>query len=508
MVVVVCRSLLIGVLAVVGISGCATLDHTCALRSPDQGWLRSTPEERGIDSAALAAMLDQIRDDKLPLHSLLIVRHGYLVLEAYFYPYSGKTPHAWASVTKSITATLVGRALDEGHIRSLDQPIVDFFPQQLGAAPEAKKRITVEQLLKMATGLECGYRKGEPEALAMERSPDFVQAVLDLPLMRAPGSEFAYCSGATHLLSAIVTRATGMSALKFAQRGLFAPLGVAEVGWPADPQGNNYGWTDLRMHPKDMAKIGYLYLRRGRWCGEQILSSDWVRRATRRQIDTGKGDADYGYGWWALSGELSGAYEARGRGGQSIVVWPQKDILVVMNGAGPGAGELVPFFRSALRSDRALPKNPPAFTRLTRNIAAAAEAPKPLSVPPLPNSAREVSGRLYQLEHNLLDLKTLSLRFAASNEAVLEFLLWKDPMVMRVGLDGLYRFSTSPSKPTIAAKGEWRRDDEFVIDFTEADGINHFRIGLSFKDEELTIDIEDVTRHFPDQRIQAAALPN
>lgn len=213
------------------------------------------------------AALDIIEKRSLPVHSLLVVRHGYLVLETYFHPYSGKTPHAWASVTKSVTSTLVGLLIDDNYIKDTEQPIVEFFPEYRAALADAKKQITVGNLLTMTSGLECGYKPGELEALAMQRSANFVTAVLELPMHSKPGSEFSYCSGATHLLSAIVTRATNMSTLDYARQRLFDPLRIKEARWPADPQGVNYGWSDLMMHPRDMARVGYLYLHNGVWNG-------------------------------------------------------------------------------------------------------------------------------------------------------------------------------------------------------------------------------------------------
>lgn len=462
-----------------------------------------------MDSGALASALEHIRDRGLPIHSLLIVRHGRLVLEAYFYPYDGKTPHAWASVSKSITSALVGKAIAEGHMRSLTQPIADFFPEYRAAFSDAKRRITVEHLLKMASGFDCGYKPGEPEVVAMERSTDFVRAALELPVVKEPGGEFSYCSGGSHLLSAIVTRSTRMSALEYGRQRLFRPLGITDVAWPADPQGNNHGWSDLRMHPRDMAKIGYLYMRRGRWCGEQIIPTDWVRRSTTRQIVTHRAGEDYGYQWWVLSGEFSGVYEARGRGEQYLTVWPQQDLIIVTNGGGAGAHDLVPFFRSALRADRALPQNAQAYQQLKGKIAAADLAPAAAPVRKLPPLARAVSGQVYQFDPNYLDLKTLSLRFTTQDDMMFELRRSRDAIVARAGLDGIYRFSTpEPSRTTAAARGEWKSDNEFVVDYTEADGINHFRLDLLFDDDKLTMDLEDLTRHFPAQRIHAAATSN
>jgi CubicO group peptidase (beta-lactamase class C family) len=263
-----------------GMSGCEHRVARTAVDWPTVRWPASTPEEQGFDSSALAAMLEALREQALPIHSMLIVRDGHVVLETYFYPYVGDTPHSWASVTKSVVSMLIGIAIEEGRIAGLDQPIAHFFPEYREALTGAKARITDGHLLKMASGLECDYEPGEPEVVAMEAADDFVKSVVELPLAAEPGTEFAYCSGGTHLLSAILTRAVGMSALEFARRRLFAPLGIAEVAWPADPQGVNHGWSNLRMLPRDMAKLGYLYLQRGRWRDERVLSAQWV--ASRR----------------------------------------------------------------------------------------------------------------------------------------------------------------------------------------------------------------------------------
>jgi CubicO group peptidase (beta-lactamase class C family) len=124
----------------------------------------------------------------------------------------------------------------------------------LGYLSDAKRRITVEHLLMMSPGLNCGYAPGETEVLDMLKSKDFVASTLGLPIAAEPGSEFAYCSGGMHLLSAIVSRSTGMRTIDFAQHNLFGPIGITETAWPADPQGINHGWADLRMHPRDMAR--------------------------------------------------------------------------------------------------------------------------------------------------------------------------------------------------------------------------------------------------------------
>jgi CubicO group peptidase (beta-lactamase class C family) len=501
-------ALLVGLLSActLGSVGCTVAPKTEHPYWPTEAWRSSTPEQQGLDSEVLGQALDVIEINKISIHSLLVIRHSYLVLEAYFYPYDGRTLHSWASVTKSITSTLIGKAVAEGYINNPRQHVIDFFPEYRKILSDAKKQITVEHLLTMATGLECGYRPGEIEALAMQRSSNFVAAVLQLPMHTKPGSEFSYCSGGMHLLSAIVTQATGISALEFARQWVFEPVGIKEVIWPADPQGITYGWSDLRMHPRDMAKIGYLYLHKGVWDGKRILSPDWIRRSTRRQIDVSKGDADYGYGWWIGPRNLSGMYEAVGRGGQRVVVWPEEDLVVIVNGAGFDPGQLAPLFLASLKSDRALPENVPANQRLREKVALAARPPRPTPPPGLPTRAREVSGREYVFEPSLLEVKRISLQFEGRDEARLNLDLWNNELTVPVGLDGVYRFSApNPADPTLAVKGHWASNDKFVIDYTEADGINHYRVTFVFEADKVTVQIDDLTGLFPTQLITGVA---
>jgi hypothetical protein len=217
-------------------------------------------------------------------------------------------------------------------------------------------------------------------------------------------------------------------------------------------------------------------------------------------MDVPQDEADYGYGWWIMSGEFNGIYEACGRGGQSVSVWPEKDLVVVMNGAGRYRSQLVPFLRAALKSDQPLPENSPAYQRLQTAIAAVAKPPLPKPVPPLPDTARTISGRTYRLEPNLFEVKTISLQFTPRDEARLNFILGDRAFTVPVGLDGVYRFSMpNPSEPRLAARGSWNTNQEFVIDYTEADGPNHFRIDLRFEDDKVAVKLDDLTGHFPIQ---------
>ena len=314
-----------------------TLSSTTPDYWPTTAWRSSTPEAQGLDSDVLAASIARWHAQGLPIHSLTIVRNGYVVTDATFYPYDGQTVHDVASVTKSVMTTLIGIAADQGKL-DLDDPMVSFFPEYTIANMDARKQaITVRDLASMSSGLRC-TRDGFPNATAQEMhaSDDFVQFVLDLPMAAQPGGTFVYCSPAIHLLSPILQKATGMTPLAFAQQYLFAPLGIQEATWEQDPQGYYNGWGDLALKPGDMAKIGLLFLQGGRWEKEQVVSRGWVEAATKMQMAAPNEDA-YGYGWWITDDPVP-VFRADGRQGQYIIGLPEWQLLVVTTGGG-GDGE-------------------------------------------------------------------------------------------------------------------------------------------------------------------------
>jgi CubicO group peptidase (beta-lactamase class C family) len=211
---------------------------------PTEGWRTSTPEEQGMDSERLAETMDYLQEQSsFDIHSLLIIRNGYIVIDAYFYPFAADTLHDLASATKSFTSSLIGIAIDKGYIESVEQPVLDIFSERTVANVDADKRaMTVEDLLTMRSGFKCINQPTEVTLSEMWASPDWSQFTLDLPMAAEPGARYVYCSPNVHLLSVIIQETTRMSALAFAQEHLFGPLGVSDVIWPSDPQGNNWGW--------------------------------------------------------------------------------------------------------------------------------------------------------------------------------------------------------------------------------------------------------------------------
>ncbi|MDH4207479.1 MAG: beta-lactamase family protein [Anaerolineae bacterium] len=448
---------------------------------PTQAWLSSTPEEQGFDSVKLAEGILAMREKGIRIHSLLIIRNGSVILDAYFYPYDGSNYHDLASVTKSLMTTLIGIAADQGEL-DLDQPMVSFFPDRtIAHLDDRKEHITVRHLASMVNGFESGCLRGdEPTLDAMRANADWVQGTLDREMVREPGTVFCYDSPGMHLLSAILQEATGMKALDFARQNLFAPLGIDDVYWPSDPQGYTHGWGDACLRPRDAAKIGYLWLNNGVWEDKQIVSAAWVQDSVTAQSRSG-GD-DYGYGWW-VSEE---GYEASGRGVQKIIVLPSLNLIVVMTGGGFESDEIDPYLRAALVDpNKPLPPNSAGVDQLDAALAAVAQGPAPQPVPSLPATASAVSGSTYVLEPNPVNLRSVRLDFDGSSEAVLQLEVAYEPAprVAGVGLDGVYRNSRF-GRPTVAS-GYWEDDQTFIVDYLEGPGLAAYTFRIRFDGDQM-----------------------
>ena len=347
---------------------------------PTKEWPVSTPEAQGMQSQMLADMLDVIEKNSYNVDSVLIIRNGYLVLDAYFYPFSKGLKHPIHSCTKSIMSALVGIAIEKGSIKSVDQPVKDFFPDKtIANMDDDKKSMTLEHLLMMASGLDCkdSYLYDWSGLMEMKASGDWAQYVLDLPMAGPPGTSFEYCNGVTYLLSAIIHHTTGMKTLGFARKNLFNPLGISEIVWEQSPQGIDVGYGGMWLKPHDMAKIGWLYLNKGRWGQKQIVPAAWVEASTRGHIAANPGDR-YGYHWWVKN---DGNYAAVGYRGQFIFVEREKNMVVVFTGDLPGGTFFIPmelgqkFIIPAAASSKSLPPDTQAKARLDNLLRSVATSP-------------------------------------------------------------------------------------------------------------------------------------
>lgn len=465
---------------------------------PSTTWETAAPEEQGLDSAKLADALEEMQSRNLRIHSLTLIRNGYLLLDANFYPYDGSQPHNMASVTKTITATLISIAADQGKLR-LDQPVLSFFPERSVANRDSRKeRMTVRDLVSMSSGLEClgppDY-PDEPTLWDMEASSDFVQFTLDLPMATDPGTTWSYCSPGTHLLSAILTRATGMTELDFARENLFEPIGIHDVIWPADAQGITHGWGDAYLYPHDAAKLGYLWLRGGFWYGRRVVSQGWLEDSIKVHTSV-PGDQDYGYGWWIDRDGEYGQFAAQGRGGQRILVLPTINAIVVTTGGGLDSGEATDLLAPAVVDvEHPLAANPAGVARLEEAIVRVASTPTPAPVPPLPETARLISGRTYTFEPNPLLLDTMTLDFTRPGDPSLRLTFTgAPPRESMVGLDGVLRMSPGENGLPIGERGYWQDESTFIVDYDQIANIDPFVLQARFEANSVIMDARDRTR--------------
>lgn len=303
---------------------------------PTDGWLTSTPEEQGMNSTMLDEVEDLIVDRGWTIDSVLVIRNGYIVYEIYPNPeYDVNTPHQLASAAKSITAALIGAAITRGNLSSLEETVVSLFPERVIDNLDADKAsITVENLLTMSSGLTWDDSLDEGSDLWQLFEPiDFIQYILDKPMAHTPGTYFSYSTADSHLLSAIINHTTGRNALEFGSDVLFGPLGISSVEWSPDNQGVSVGGALLNMTPRDMAKIGFLYLNNGTWDDQQIISSSYMQSSVSPLVYSGGwGGLYYGYQWWVNTGLQ--AYSARGAHAQRIFVQPKNNLIVVITTPG------------------------------------------------------------------------------------------------------------------------------------------------------------------------------
>jgi CubicO group peptidase (beta-lactamase class C family) len=460
---------------------------------PAAHWRTATPESQGVDSAALAAALDQVTQKHLGVHSLLVIRHGYLIADAYFFPYAGSAPHDLASVTKTLTSTLTGIAVGRGLIK-LDDKLLPTFPDQAPAAANAaKQRITIGDLVRMESGLDCGYTPGEQELEQMKRSPDWVRFALALPMKYDPGVHSAYCSPGYHLLGSAIAAAAHQTERDFAVKELFEPLGVSTVVWAVDPQGRNHGWGDCHLFPPDLARLGYLYLHDGAWNGRQIVPRDLVARSVAIPSTPRGEPGGMGYEWNASNGANGRQYGGTGRGGQSLIVWPDLDTVVVCMGGG-NTGDILQSVRQAVKPDASLPANPEAVQRLQAEIAAVAHAPAATSTTALPAFAHSISGAVYEFPVNPSRIDSLSLTFQSPAEARITVKYYGEPFTFPVGLDGVYRVSnTGPMGLPGGAQGKWTSDREFLLDLNFLANINHYTLAIAFQDDRIEVTADEAS---------------
>jgi CubicO group peptidase (beta-lactamase class C family) len=325
----------------------------------DDGWQTASAESLGVDPARLAALTQSVRAwPELGVHAILIERSGRLIYEEYFEAFDERwgTPlgrrrmtrdslHDLRSVTKSVVSALVGSAVRDGAIRSLDQPVVEWFPEYPELNTAERRRVTLRHVIEMTAGLEWNedvpYTDPRNDEIRMTRDATPLRYALARPFAHDPSAEFTYNGGLTQVMGAVLTRATKTALPDYARTKLFEPLGITGFEWVGDLAGMVAAASGLRLKPRDLAKFGSLYLHGGRWNGKQVLPAEWTSESTRRHFrfrprtgsDAG-GQFGYAYFWWYNCYQSpAGLIEARsavGNGQQRVFVLHGLDMVVTI----------------------------------------------------------------------------------------------------------------------------------------------------------------------------------
>ena len=307
-------------------------------RSPPTSKLKPSAAISGQVAKAGPTSLSQKIDRWLDarghhLDAVMVQHRGTLVYSRVFNWFRADQPHELQSATKTISSILIGIALDDGLVKSLDQPVVELLPEYAVLLVGEKANVTVDHVLTMRTGLRWVDFGVGNSFERIEAAPDSVSFVLEEPLESKPGERFFYNTGSSHLLSAVVQRQTGMSAFEYAKRRLFEPLGITQVSWPSLADGRTQGGWGIYLSPEDMLKIGQMLSDGGMFGGRRIVSKSYVDEMFKRRVETHLA-AGYGYQLWLPDDHgHKGLGAARGYGGQDIFVARDLDLVVIFTGS-------------------------------------------------------------------------------------------------------------------------------------------------------------------------------
>lgn len=471
---------------------------------------RSAPEAQGVSSSAVSEFVAALDAEISHVHGLMVLRNGHVIAEGWWEPYRPEYVHLLHSLSKSFTSTAIGLAVEEG-ILSLDDTVFSFFPDQVpDDASWNQENMRIRDLLTMSTG-----QHGEDlRTLPVQTGGPIVEPFLALPVAHKPGTYFLYNTPATYMCSAILQKVTGEKLVDYLRPRLFEPLGVGEAHWAESAEGITVGGWGLSVTTESIARFGQLYLQEGRWEGEQLISADWVRSATGRQVSTGsdpKGDWDQGYGFqfWRSRHD---SYRGDGAFGQFALVLPEQNSVVAINsGTANMQGilnivwdRLLPAFEAA-----PLPSNPEAEHRLRAQLEG-------LRIP-IPRSDAFAEGRKrwlgrdwsgysgeggpqhYGFEENPLGLKTLSL-FREGENSVLYLSTSSDfdrirasPLEWVAGettLDlGVPMLAGGRERHRIAASEAWTGENSVSIRIAYTEAPVMTNLGLHFEDNGVTVQV-------------------
>ena len=366
---------------------------------------RSTPEKQGISSKLLAEVIEQLYQMEY-VKGIIVLRHGSIIAESYQAPYSGETAHALWSVSKSFTSCAIGFAQAEKRLNLKDK-LISFFPEyRVCVTDEKMLDITLQDLLTMRSGhANCAYSYAKADS-----ADDWVRGFLSSPLQYVPGTHFVYNSLATYMLSAVIRRVTGMNVREYLIPRLFDPLEITPGIWECCPAGTNLGGFGFHLKTMDIAKFAQLLLNKGKWNGEQILPEEYLMEAVYPHADNSMNEhpdwkCGYGYQFW----RSRFGFRGDGACGQYVIVLPEKDIAIAVNGSLPEMGRILDLlwekFLPGLHS-ASLAEDPAAFCALQKLCFSR-------KIVPAVETKRMPSGYSFRFFQNSIGIKSGSIQFFA-----------------------------------------------------------------------------------------------
>ena len=460
---------------------------------------RSTPEMQGISSSAISKFLDAVSTSKQEFHSLMILRHGHVVAESWWAPYSFEHREQLYSLSKSFTSTAIGFAVTEG-LLSVDDPIIKFFPDELPAEiSENLAALKVKHLLMMGVG------HAKDSIMLLEASPVGVtweKTFLSQPVVFKPGSQFMYNSGASYMLSSIVKRVSGKTAHEYLRTRLYEPLDIQGATWTENFEGVNMGASHLRMKTENLAKFGQMYLQKGMWNGKKVLSEKWIAEATSKQIENGKNDSSWGYGYgYQFWLNPPGGFRADGAFGQFSMVLPDQDAVIVITSESIDTKTTMQLVWDGLipaMTNTTLPEDSADIIQLRNDLKALKYDPPKMETRSA--IASKISGKEYVLDKNQFNARAVSFKFVGDRCIFSLMEEGKPDIVITNGLNYWIREGNLKPSPhslfslrridfdsIVAASATWQDENTLLLTWRFIETVHGDSLTCTFDKDKLNI---------------------
>jgi CubicO group peptidase (beta-lactamase class C family) len=460
---------------------------------------RSTPEAEGVSSQGVLDLVTALEDQVKELHSLMLVRHGKVVAEGWWAPYTPGDMHNMYSVTKSFNSTAVGMAVDDG-LLTVDDLVTSFFPELVPAQPApAFQTMTVKNLLTMATG----HTQDPLNSMRAAPGGQWTKAFLESTVQTTPGSTFFYNSGAAYVLGSIVQKVTGKTVEEYLTPRLFEPLGISNRVWGSSPEGVNITDGGLSVTTEELAKFGLLYLQKGQWDGQQLVSEQWATDATSKQIVTGADNGNWNFGYGYQFWRSTVGFRADGSLGQFSFVLPDQDlVLAITSGTDNNGGTnrvmnvVFQHLLGGMIGTDALAEDAAAHDALTAKLTSLAlSVPVGAATSPL---AADVSGSHYSVAANSQGITGVELQFTGDTP-VLTIEDADGPHLIPVGVDQWVRARTGFKKhinelfdtpdQAISGRGAWTSDNSFDAKLAFTETPYTMDAVFAFNGDQVTVDV-------------------